>query len=349
MDRLRLIKHLQEGNRLAAFHGEIDAASGAHPIERAGAKHRGVEPTGHRQQGIADRLPLQPHRLAVPEEAIVGIGIAGRCVDHARLPVGGAGHDQSVQLFQAPSPLHKLPGEPFQQFRMGRWFPLRAQIVGRGGDAATEVVVPESVDRDPRCQRTGTALCVGEKPGQSQPGMGQRLAVVSHEQVRLGLIADRCRPHKPRLCLLPLAPHLSPREHKHIPTATAGGIDLYPTLPWFLGIDRFQRIEMGVGLRIELAQPTHHSHPGRLITRHILAGRFQLVCQRGDLSRCLRHCLPLKDHRLRRLRDRAAEPSQTRLARLKIEFEREPGATGETDLPVKLQHRRLIPPRLISG
>ena len=104
----------------------------------------------------------------MPEELVVGILRPPVIIDGARLPVGGARHDQPMDGLEAPLLFHEPVGQPFEEFWMRGLVSLRAEIVWCGDDAAAEVVVPEPVDDHAGGERAGAPVHVGEKCRESE-------------------------------------------------------------------------------------------------------------------------------------------------------------------------------------
>ena len=121
-----------------------------------------------------DRLPLRPHAR--------------------RLPVGRRGHDQAVDLLEAPAALHELAGQPVEQLRMARRRSLGAEVVVGLDQAAAEVGLPDPVDRHPGRQRIAA---IDQPPGQVHP-VGRRA------RARIRPAAERPR---------------APRERRRLPSA----------------------------------------------------------------------------------------------------------------------------------
>src|ERR1043165_6224044 len=61
------------------------------------------------------------------------------------LPVGRTQHDEPVHRFEGPTALDEARREMIEQFRMRGWLAAHAEIVGRGDETATEMILPEAV------------------------------------------------------------------------------------------------------------------------------------------------------------------------------------------------------------
>ena len=186
---IRAVEAGHEGLRLAADDEAIDTASPAarvawvgeivavvgrvlrmldHKVLPAGAAHRQVECARRGEHGIADRLSLQPPPVLPPEETVVGVGRCGILAGCRNLPVGAAGHDQPVQVFERSAAIAKHTGEPVEELRVRRLAPHPAEVVGGVDEAASEVVVPDAVDQAPPDQRIGG---IGEPPSKRCPAV----------------------------------------------------------------------------------------------------------------------------------------------------------------------------------
>ena len=85
----------------------------------------------------------------------------------ARPAIGLRGHDQPVQLFDAPAVIDKVTRQPVQQLRMRGTGAHLAEIARRGHDpVAGEVLCPDPIGHHPRCQGV---VGIGDPPRQREP------------------------------------------------------------------------------------------------------------------------------------------------------------------------------------
>ena len=68
--------------------------------------------------------------------------------DGGVLLVGGAQHHEPVQMLERPAVFDQFDGQPVEQFRVRRGFAVGAEVVGRGDEAAAEVMLPKPIDDD---------------------------------------------------------------------------------------------------------------------------------------------------------------------------------------------------------
>src|SRR5690606_26804249 len=107
--------------------------------------HGEVEFSAGGQDGVADGLGFQLAAVHAPEELVAAVDGVEGLVEMGRLPVGGAGHDLTVEPLEGLALIEEIRGEPLQQFGMGGWRAHAAEIVGGGDDALAEVIVPDPV------------------------------------------------------------------------------------------------------------------------------------------------------------------------------------------------------------
>ena len=67
-----------------------------------------------------------------------------------------------MDVLEAPAVVNQLKGEPVEQFRLLRFLALQSKVVGCGDDALAQVVLPYTVDDDPRQQVSGTGFRVSD-------------------------------------------------------------------------------------------------------------------------------------------------------------------------------------------
>ena len=59
--------------------------------------------------------------------------------------IGLAGHDETVEVLDAPAALNKFLGEEIEDLRMGGSLSSAAEVVRVPGDGVTEVPEPDSI------------------------------------------------------------------------------------------------------------------------------------------------------------------------------------------------------------
>ena len=100
---------------------------------------------------------IEAARVHAPEEAIVRVGEVVD-LDVLRIElIDAAGDDALDEPLDAPAVSDELPGEVIQQLGMGGRGGAGSEVVHAFDEAATEEVVPEPVDRDPRGERVVAA------------------------------------------------------------------------------------------------------------------------------------------------------------------------------------------------
>ena len=108
--------------------------------------HFQIEFAGHRQQGIAQRFPLQPPTVCPGEQPILRVKFPGPRIVLARFLVNARGHDPAMQLLDRPAFVHETPGEIIQQLRMAGRFAADAEVARGGDEPGPEMVQPEPID-----------------------------------------------------------------------------------------------------------------------------------------------------------------------------------------------------------
>ena len=112
-----------------------------------------VEFLRNRQQAVPDHFGLVTSRLPFPPQPVVRIH---RSIDRSGLlvmrghTVTTAQHDQPMQVFHRPVPLHQLDGQPIQEFRVRGRSTCAAEIKHALDQRSPEVPQPNVVDRNPR-------------------------------------------------------------------------------------------------------------------------------------------------------------------------------------------------------
>ena len=121
------------------------------------------------------------------QQAVVGIDRRAPRAGGARLPVDRRGQDQAVQRLGAPARAHQLGGQELEQLGMSRRRAGVAQVVGRGGQAGAEMVLPDPVGQHPGQQRRRPRAGPGQPPRQGQPPAGRARARQTAASARSGL------------------------------------------------------------------------------------------------------------------------------------------------------------------
>ena len=129
----------------------------------ARAADRAHEQTRGGQGRIADELGIHaPGRLA-GQFAVGRVGGDPLGRGRGRLSVGGAAHDRADHVLHVPPRVDELAGQPVEQFRMHRRFPLAAEIVEHPRQPRAEELLPEPVHHHPRGERV---IAGHEPPGE---------------------------------------------------------------------------------------------------------------------------------------------------------------------------------------
>ena len=140
---------------------------------------RTVEPATDGEDRIADLLGREPAALEADME---NSPVGGRGIRASRLLLpDGAEKDLAVDRLDRPATADEVGGEPVEQFRMRRGAAADAEVVGRGDEAAAEVMLPDPVDHHPRREwmaRTGEPL--GELEPAAPRGGGRERGVAEH-------------------------------------------------------------------------------------------------------------------------------------------------------------------------
>ena len=169
--RIGAVERLHQGVRDGAHNGAVDRAPPGRRIVHvvrvvevarrvvvlegeevvARSAHREVQAARDREQGVAQRLRLEPAAVHAPEVAVARVdrGLVG--ARRRGLPVRGARDDEPVQVLQRLVAAAQPRGEPVEQLGVGGQLPHLPEVVRRRDEAAPEVVVPDAVrDRAPR-------------------------------------------------------------------------------------------------------------------------------------------------------------------------------------------------------
>ena len=104
-------------------------------IHRSRSERCRVKPSGNRKHRIANNLGFKPSWGEPPIKAVRRIGLEPFGIRCRGLLIGRGGHNQGVDVLEAPTRTDKLSGQPFEQFRMGGAVPLYTKVVDRGGKA----------------------------------------------------------------------------------------------------------------------------------------------------------------------------------------------------------------------
>ena len=121
---------------------------------------------------IADDFGFQPAARPAPKENVVGVDARGGRIVGRTLPIDGTADDHLVDRLEPPAVSHQFAGEPFEQVRMRGPFTPFAEVAGRRNDAASQMMLPESVDDHPGEQRPGPLVDVRQPFGECTPTPG---------------------------------------------------------------------------------------------------------------------------------------------------------------------------------
>jgi len=117
------------------------------------------------------------------------------------LPVDRRGHDQAVDVLDAPSFFDELARQPVEQVGMGRALAARAEILGRLHQADAEMLLPEPIDDDACRERMSRRRKpLGKLRARIFHFHGEFRQIISHQH------AERPRPDRkgPAPCYLKL-------------------------------------------------------------------------------------------------------------------------------------------------
>ena len=174
---------------------------------------REIEVAAEGEQGVAERLRIEPAAREAGEQLVVRIARERGVATRGGKPVGARQHDLPVQGLDGPAARAELLCEVIKQLGMGRWFALFAEIVRRRHEAAAEMVLPDAIHhhasgewivrrQDPVGQvRPTAALGIRRQRGTAEHSeeaarhdftAARRIAFLLHGHVgRLGGLADR--------------------------------------------------------------------------------------------------------------------------------------------------------------
>ena len=150
------VEHRQEGHALIPGVVVVDGpASSALGVSDRQVRPTlaGVESTRQVQQAITEDFSLEAAWIHPPEEMIVRVALLVRVVSpltpgaHA---VRFGHHQESVQVFHAPTRLHKLHGQPVEQLVVDRPGSAQPEVEHRANQRRAEVPRPDVVYSDPR-------------------------------------------------------------------------------------------------------------------------------------------------------------------------------------------------------
>ena len=202
----------------------------------ARAAHREVERAGRGEHGIADRLRLELPAVLPPEILVVAVDRGTVFPCRARLPVGGARDDQTVEALERAAAVAEFRRQPVEQVGVRGRGTHASEVTRRRDDAPAEVILPDTVDDRPPGERV---------VGAGDPA-GQRHAAVS-----LGMLRRQVEParqhfdrgERPGRHLVRGGEHVAAGEHVDrprlaLPHFRRGRID---------GRERRQPLLLGVG------------------------------------------------------------------------------------------------------
>ena len=87
------------------------------------------------------------------EQSIVMVNLKEFGGEVGLLPVGGTRHNELLKMLYVPARTNEFGGEPIEEFGVGGFFALNAEVFGRFDKAGPEVFLPVTVDGDPGSQR----------------------------------------------------------------------------------------------------------------------------------------------------------------------------------------------------
>ena len=106
--------------------------SGLLQLEKIKARpvHGALQLPAHHEHGIPKLLSLQAATVHAPQQAVAGIYNRAPPVPGRGLPVGAAGHDQSMERLEGLISITKFTGQPIQELRVRRKLAHAAEVVG---------------------------------------------------------------------------------------------------------------------------------------------------------------------------------------------------------------------------
>ena len=194
----RLIEDCEHGQIVVAPLNKIDAAP--KPVARLAKRlllddnhsarlrfdHHGgtaqtpVEHAAHRQNGIANRLRLEPAQPHLPEKLVLRIGPKGPFIILARgcLAVDRGHHHPLDERLDAPAVGDEISRQPLEQFRVRGSGARLAEIFRRRDDAFPKKPPPDAVRHHPRNERFAPPARRGKPAGKRQsPAAGEGAGV----------------------------------------------------------------------------------------------------------------------------------------------------------------------------
>ena len=102
---------------------------------------------------VANLFGRQSHARHTRQKEVVGITPLEFRGGAGRLPVGGGGDDEPVQVFHVPSAGHEFARQPIEQSRVGGSGALCTEVVRGAHQAVTEVGLPNAVNHYSRNER----------------------------------------------------------------------------------------------------------------------------------------------------------------------------------------------------
>ncbi len=154
--------------------------------------------SGGGEREIAVAVGVEAEAVHAPEQAVVAIELRGVVAAVAALPVGGAGHDEAMEMLQRAAAFAQLAGQPVEQLGMRRRAAHAAEVVRRIAQPAAEMVMPDAVRDAPPGQR----IPVVRDP------VGERGAALGFVLGMRQLEARRERRHRAQRAALRLAERL---------------------------------------------------------------------------------------------------------------------------------------------
>src|SRR5690348_5141648 len=112
------------------------------------AANREVQRAADRQNGVAQRLEFEPTDVGAPEQIVEGVDLRERRIVLAALLPRRREQNETMELFDRPAVGDESVRQPVDQFRMGGWRRLIAEIVRRVNEAVAEVMLLDAVDQD---------------------------------------------------------------------------------------------------------------------------------------------------------------------------------------------------------
>ena len=152
---------------VAAAEGGGEAHVGGHGTDGR-ASEFGAEEAGDGEGLVAEEFAAGAEAGAAGEEAVFGVAFGEGGWGGGVLAVGGGGDEGFEEVFQVPTGVHQVGGEPVEEFGVNGEVTLGAEVFAGADDAGAEEGFPVAVDGD----AGGEGVVFGDEPA----GEGEAVA-----------------------------------------------------------------------------------------------------------------------------------------------------------------------------